>query len=97
MQIKLSQSERVMPEIARFFGIIIVMYFNDHPPPHFHVRYGSAQGRFAIDDLRMLDGNLSPRVRGLVVEWAAQHVAELRTNWDNAREQRPLLAIRPLE
>ncbi len=62
-----------MPEISRFYGIVIAMYYNDHEPPHFHARYGSSKGRFAIDDLTMLDGDLSPRTRGLVSEWAALH------------------------
>jgi len=48
-----------MPEISRFFGIIITMYYNDHAPPHFHVRYGKQKGRVSIQELRVLDGNLS--------------------------------------
>jgi uncharacterized protein DUF4160 len=60
-----------MPEISRFFGIIIAMFYNDHPPPHFHVRYGSQRAVVGIEDLVLLDGGLSPRVLGLVIEWAA--------------------------
>ena len=86
-----------MPEISRFFGIIIAMYYSDHLPPHFHARYGSQRGRVAIDDMRMLDGDLSPRVRGLVIEWAALHQQELRRNWELAGAQQPLERIRPLE
>jgi hypothetical protein len=86
-----------MPEISRFFGIVVAMYYSDHAPPHFHVRYGSQKARFAIEDLRMLDGNLGRRARGLVVEWATLHQDELRTDWENARQQLPLLPIAPLE
>ena len=86
-----------MPEISRFFGIIIAMYYDDHPPPHFHARYGSCKSRFAIDDLRMLDGDLSPRTRGLVIEWAARHLDELRRNWERAEAHEPLIPVPPLE
>jgi hypothetical protein len=86
-----------MPVVSRFFGIVITMYYNDHPPPHFHVRYGSQKALVAIDTLSLLHGRLSPRVRGLVVEWASQHQAELAENWSLARRQQPLQPIEPLE
>jgi len=73
------------------------MYYNDHEPPHFHVRYGGRKARFAIEDLRMLDGDLAPRARGLVVEWASQHHEELRNEWELARARQPLIPIAPLE
>jgi len=86
-----------MPEISRFFGIVVTMYYNDHDPPHFHARYGSQKAQFAIDDFRLLSGGLSPRVRGLVVEWATMHQEELRGEWSAAREEKPLFPIAPLE
>lgn len=86
-----------MPEISRFFGLIVAMYYDDHPPPPFHARYGGQKGRFAIDDLRMLDGDLSPRTRGLIIEWASQHLDELRQNWARAEGHAALLPIKPLE
>jgi hypothetical protein len=86
-----------MPEISRFLGIVIAMYYNEHERAHFHARYGSQKGRFAIDDLRMIDGNLSPRIRGLVVEWASLHTQELSRNWELATRQEPLVPIAPLE
>lgn len=86
-----------MPEISRFFGIIITMYSNDHPPPHFHVRYGAHRARFAIGSLLMLDGNLTPRARGLVVEWATRHQEELAANWQLCQQRRPLRPVEPLE
>ena len=70
-----------MPELARFFGLIITLYWDDHPPPHFHVRYGSQRALIEIETLSVLAGSLSPRALGLVIEWAAQHRAELRANW----------------
>ena len=69
-----------MPEISRFFGIVIAMFYSDHPPPHFHVRYGSQRAIIDIGTFAVLEGSLAPRVLGLVVEWAAQHQNELRAN-----------------
>ena len=87
----------MMPEISRFFGIVIAIFYNDHEPAHFHVRYGAKKARITIDDLRMLDGDIGARVRGLVVEWASQHQDELRQDWALARIRQPLLPIDPLE
>jgi hypothetical protein len=86
-----------VPEISRFFGIVIAMFYNDHPPPHFPVRYGSARAIVDIGTLSVLEGSLSPRVLGLVVEWAARHQHELHANWDRARRHVPLAPIQPLE
>ena len=86
-----------MPEISRFFGIVIAIFYNDHEPAHFHARYGSQRARFATDDLRLLDGRLAPRAHGLVTEWASQHRTELLENWERARRHEPLESITPLE
>jgi hypothetical protein len=86
-----------MPEVCRFFGIIITMYYNDPALPHFHVRYGDQKATIGIDNLSILQGVLSPRVMGLVVEWAALHRQELRHDWELARDQEPLQKIEPLE
>jgi hypothetical protein len=86
-----------MPEISRFFGIVIAIYYRDHNPPHFHAKYGERQATFSIHDLTVLEGQLPPRIRGFVVEWAAQHQDELVRNWELAQAERPLLPIDPLE
>lgn len=86
-----------MPEISRFFGIIIAMYYNDHAPPHFHVRYGQQKALIAIQSLSVLQGNLKPRTLGLVIEWASQHQTELMQDWELARQNAPLCPIPPLE
>ena len=86
-----------MPEISRFFGVIIAMFYNDHAPPHFHARYGEQRAIIAIDSLTVLSGRLSPRVLGLVMEWGAQHQDELREDWRLAQQQAPLRPIAPLE
>jgi hypothetical protein len=86
-----------VPEVSRFFGIIIARFYNDHPPPHFHVRYGDQRAIVGIETLSVLEGSLSPRVLGLVVEWAARHRRELRANWRLARRRAELDPIPPLE
>jgi hypothetical protein len=86
-----------MPEISRFFGIIVQMYYDDHEPPHFHVRYSGEKAIIAIETLGTLRGDLSPRALGLVTEWAALHRKELIEDWELARAQAELKPIAPLE
>ena len=87
----------MVPEISRFFGIIIAMFYDDHTPPHFHVRYGDQKAIVAIETLGVLRGRLSPKALGLVTEWAVQHQEELRADWELARRHAPLQPISPLE
>lgn len=71
-----------MPEIARFYGIIIKLFFGDHPPPHFHAVYGEYMGLFNLETLEMIEGDLPSRASKLVVEWATMYQTELREMWD---------------
>lgn len=71
-----------MPEICRFLGIVITMYFDEHNPPHIHVRYNDYRAVMGIRDLNLLDGHLPARVRGLVEEWAELHQEELLAMWE---------------
>jgi hypothetical protein len=50
-----------MPEITRFLGIVIVMYYNEHNPPHFHAKYGNLTAAFTIRELSLLEGHSQPR------------------------------------
>jgi hypothetical protein len=86
-----------MPEISRFFGIVITMFYHDHFPAHFHVRYGGTRALVTIESLDVLAGTLSPRVLSLVREWARFHQVELSDNWERARAQASLREIAPLE
>ena len=86
----------VMPSIARFFGVVITMYYSDHEPPHFHARHGGDRIRLNIETGEIV-GEISPRALGLVLEWRLLHLDELRLNWASARARRPLAAISPLE
>lgn len=85
-----------MPEISRFYGIVIKMFYNDHPPPHFHAEYGSDQMLVNIETLAVIAGKLPPRATGLVMEWAAQRQDDLRNDWNRARNMDPLDGIDPL-
>ena len=85
-----------MPEICRFYGIVIKMYYNDHSPPHLHAEYGGDEIVVNIDTLAIIAGGLAPRATGLVMEWASQRQAELHTAWNQARDMSPLDKIDPL-
>lgn len=86
-----------MPTISRFFGIVIAMFYNDHTPPHFHVKYAEHSAKVAIDTFEITEGQLPRRVLALVMEWAVLHRDELRENWQRARAGMPLNDIEPLE
>jgi len=86
-----------VPEISRFYGISIILRLNEHRPPHFHVRYGGESAAVAIRGARLLEGRLRPRVRRLVLEWAALHEKELLADWDLVERGLAPLPIPPLE
>lgn len=85
-----------MPEISRFFGIIVRMYYDEHPPPHFHAIYGGEEAQVGIDPIVLLEGNLPGRANSMVFEWAALNQRELRENWSLMRQDQPPRKIRPL-
>jgi len=85
-----------MPELSRFYGIVIKMYYNDHNPPHFHAEYGASQMVVDLTTFAVIGGRLPPRATGLVMEWAAQHQRELQDAWEQARNMEPLNRIDPL-
>jgi len=86
-----------MPEISRFFGIVVYMYYKEHAPPHFHAKYAGQRAAFAISDLRIIEGILPRRAISLVLEWAFEHREELVENWLRAERRLNLLKINPLE
>jgi hypothetical protein len=86
-----------MPEIARFFGIVIKMFWDDHNPPHFHAFYGGDEGLIDINAVALFAGHLPPRALGLVIEWTTLHQKDLLNAWNRAQEQQPLGRISPLE
>ena len=66
-----------MPEISRFYGIVIRMFFDDHEPPHFHAGYAEDEALVTIETQAVIAGRLPPRALGLVAEWTALHQEEL--------------------
>jgi hypothetical protein len=85
-----------LPELSRFYGIVIRMYYNDHNPPHFHARYGDDEALLEISTLAVFAGHLPARAMGLVVEWASLHQQELRERWEAAQRSEPPERIPPL-
>jgi hypothetical protein len=86
-----------MPEICRFFGIIIRMFFDEHDPPHFHAEF---QGNKAVFDFNgnMIKGNLNSKTaRRLVREWIDLRYKELEEDWELARAGKEINKIAPLE
>ena len=85
-----------MPEISRFFGIIIRMYFGDHNPPHFHAIYQEFTAEYDINTLAAINGNLPARAHALVLEWASLHRTDLLEDWQLASEMKEIKKIEPL-
>ena len=85
-----------MPRISSFYGIVIAMFSNDHPPAHFHVTYAGEEIRVDIDTLEILSGSLPRRAQAMVLEWAVLHQVDLAACWEQARAHQPLGTIDPL-
>lgn len=85
-----------MPELSRFYGIVIKMFFGDHAPPHFHAEFGDHEALINIRTFGVIQGQLPPRIIGMVVEWTAIHQTELLADWELARNLEPLEPIDPL-
>jgi len=86
-----------VPEISRFFGIVIKMFFDDHNPPHFHASYGEEEALNEIRTLSVFAGHLSPRVLDLDIEWATLHQQELMDDWQRGQSKQSLVKIAPLQ
>ncbi len=69
-----------MPEISRFYGIVIKMFFDDHAPPHFHAEYQGNEAQFDINTLEIIEGEFPNNARAMVQKWATIHRAELLQN-----------------
>jgi hypothetical protein len=85
-----------MPEVSRFYGIVIRMFYDDHNPPHFHAEYGDDEVLVNISTLAILGGSLPARALGMVAEWASLHQRELLAAWERASHLQPPDKIAPL-
>jgi len=86
-----------VPEICRFLGITIGMYFDDHGFPHFHAHHADGWAKVRIDNLEVIENNLPRRQLRFVLAWAELHQAELEANWRRARASETLMEIEPLQ
>jgi len=85
-----------MPEISRFLGIVIRMFYEDHAPPHFHAEYGDYKVLIEITS-RIVEGRFPPHALRAVLDWADIHERELLANWDLAKNRQQPRKIEPLE
>ena len=86
-----------MPEVCRFYGIIIQIYYGDHLPPHFHALYAGQTAKIAVNPFEVIDGAIPSRALGLVRDWALLHEQELRVAFERAAALQPPGKIAPLE
>ncbi len=86
-----------MPEVSRFYGIIIRFYHRDHPPTHFHAIYAEHEALIEIETGKLNQGYLPKKALELVNEWRLLHISELRVDWNRAEQELPLLPIPPLD
>ena len=82
-----------MPTVSHFFGIVVRVYYTDHPPPHVHVIYQDFEAKLAIETGELIEGRLPRAVLRMTHEWMRRHRLELTENWRRAREELPLEKI----
>jgi hypothetical protein len=85
-----------MPEISRFLGIVIRMYYRDHPPAHFHAEYGEYEISVEIET-GVVQGRFPRRALSAVLDWYNLHRDELAHNWELVVAEQPPNPIEPLE
>lgn len=86
-----------MPTISAFYGLLIQMFFRDHAPPHFHVKYGEFKAIIDIRSLQSIEGVLPRRALNLVLDWAELHQTELLEDWNLCQAMQLPRPIPPLE
>ena len=82
-----------MPEISRFFGIIIYMYVREHEPPHFHANYQGYRSIWSIENSNIIVGGVPPRIQKYVRQWAELHKEELLKNWERCKNNEQPIKI----
>jgi len=87
-----------VPELARFYGLILYMFAKDHPPPHFHAKYNEHKAMINIETGELISGYLPRRALRLVQDWVEINQAALLLNWNEAQKDNPQIKkIKPLE
>lgn len=85
-----------MPEISRFYGLIILMNFKDHSPAHFHLWYGDFKAIVSIQD-GIVKGEMPQRALKMIFDWLELHRDELLADWELAQKGDALNKIEPLK
>ncbi len=85
-----------VPELCRFLGVVIGMFYREHGPAHFHAVYGEFDITVEIES-GIVNGKFPKRALTHVLEWHGLHQAELMENWRLMEERKPLKKIQPLE
>ncbi len=85
-----------MPTLSTFYGILIQMFWQDHPPPHFHALYAEHEALINIRTLELMEGSLPRRALALVLEWAQEHRSELMEDWELCANRQSPKKIEPL-
>ena len=83
-----------MPEVSRFFGMRIAIYYNEHNPPHFHVYYQAFDASYSIESGKRIKGKLPVNLEKIIVKWSKKNRTELLNNWNLAKNKRPLTKIK---
>jgi len=86
-----------LPEVSRFFGLLIYLYYNDHPPPHFHVRYGKHEAQIDIRTLEVIAGSLPRPQLALALAWGFLRQGALMNAWEAVSKSKHPGRIPPLE
>lgn len=85
-----------MPEISRFYGVIILMFIDDHNPPHIHVHYAGTRTSISIED-HVVHGSLPKRLQKIVIKWMDEHHGELVENWNRLKRMQDPYPVEPFE
>ena len=85
-----------MPAIAEFLGMVMYMYWDEHPPPHFHVRFGGMWAQIDIQTGQLMDGALPRKKLKKVEEWRKLHIDDLLKNWEIAQHNGSPMKVDPL-
>ena len=86
-----------MPVIARFYGIEVKMYVNDHGIPHVHAIYAEYELVIGINPAKVISGNAPRRVQSMMLEWIGLHQTELEDNWKRCRKHELPIPVAPLD
>ena len=83
-----------MPEVSRFFGVRIAIYYNEHDPPHFHAYYQSFDASYSIENGERIKGKMPVNLEKVIIKWSKKHNNVLMKNWNLAKNKKPLMKIK---